>query len=179
MSYPVRRVVTGHNAAGRSCVVLDGSVDAVSVPHDRFVWTSGLLQPGAAADADAARVAHTLEPPAGASIFRVVELPPASAMAGLTAEQKEAFFRDLFAGMGAAHCRVDTSRTPGMHKTSSLDYVVVLRGEVALVLDEGEVGLQPGDLVVQRGTNHDWVVRGEEPALLAVVMLHAGAGQRI
>lgn len=179
MSYPVRRVVTGQNAAGKSCVLVDAAVEAIAVPHDRYVWSSGMLPPTASADADGAQVAHKLEPPEGGSIFRVIEFPPASAMAGLTAEQKEGFFQQLFAGMGAAHCRVDTSKGPGMHKTATLDYVVVLRGEVTLVLDEADVTLKPGDVVVQRGTNHDWVVHGDEPALLAVVMIHAAAGQRI
>ena len=178
MTFPVRRVVTGHDAAGRSCVLMDGPLEALAVSHDRFVWTSGIVPPDAGSQADAARVPPMLEPPPGASIFRIVEFPPASAMAGLTAEQKEAFFRDLFAGMGAAHCRVDTTKTPGMHATGSLDYVVVLRGEVTLVLDEGQATLGPGDVVVQRGTNHDWIVQGEAPALLAVVMIHASADQK-
>jgi mannose-6-phosphate isomerase-like protein (cupin superfamily) len=179
MTYPVRRVVTGQNVTGRSCVVLDGSVEAISVPHDRFVWSSGIVPAAAPADADGANVQHTLEPPRGGSIFRVVEFPPASVIADLTAEQKEGFFQQLFAGMGASHCRVDTSRGPGMHKTATLDYVVVLRGEVTLMLDEGDVTLKPGDLVVQRATNHDWVVQGSEPALLAVVMIPVANGQRI
>lgn len=179
MSSAIRRVVTGHDSAGKSCVMIDAPLSAVTVPHDRLAWTSGAMPADATANADAALVPHRLEPRVGGSIFRVVEFPPAKVMAGFTAEQKEAFFRELFGGMSAAHCRVDTTRGPGMHRTASLDYVVVLRGEIVLMLDAGEVTLGPGDLVVQRATNHDWMVPGDEPAMLAVVMIHAPDGHRI
>jgi len=174
MNPPVRRVVTGHNASGKSCISSDGPVVARAVPHDRYVWTTDATPADNRHTNDAAVTeAHRLEPSPQGSVFRVVEFPPESALAGLSAEQKEGFFNGLFEGMHASHCRVDTSRSPGMHKTSSVDYVIVLRGEVTLLLDDGEATLRPGDLVVQRGTNHDWVVRGSEPALIAVVMIGA------
>jgi mannose-6-phosphate isomerase-like protein (cupin superfamily) len=103
----------------------------------------------------------------------VVEFPPESALPPMSAQEKRAFFDELFGSMGASHCRVDTSRSAGMHKTSTVDYVVILRGEVTMVLDEGEVTLKAGDLVVQRGTNHDWVVHGNEPCLIAAIMIGA------
>jgi len=174
MNPPVRRVVTGHDAAGKSIIAIDGTVDERAVPHDRYVWTTDATPADNRRPGDASEAAeHRLEPVAGGSIFRVVEFPPESALAGLTAEQKEGFFKSLFEGMHASHCRVDTTRSPGMHRTSTVDYVIVLRGEVTLLLDKGETTLRPGDLVVQRGTNHDWVVRGNEPALMAVVMVGA------
>ena len=173
MSDPVRRVVTGHNAAGKSVVVFDGPLEARTSANDRFAWTTDSTPADNSRPGDASEAPHTLEPVPAGSIFRVVEFPPESALAGLGAAEKEAFFSQVFAGMGASHCRVDTSRAPGMHKTATVDYAVVLRGEVTLLLDEGEATLKPGDLVVQRGTNHAWVVRGSEPALIAVVMLGA------
>ena len=75
--------------------------------------------------------------------------------------------------MDAAHCRPDTSRHPAMHKTRTIDYVVLLAGEVTLLLDQGEVDLKPFDVVVQRGTNHAWVNKGKEPALIAAVLIDA------
>lgn len=173
MSNPIRRVVTGHSPSGKSIVLFDGPLEGGTVPHDRYVWTASVDTVDLNDAGDGAKAAHKLEPAVGQSIFRVVEFPPESAMADMSREQKNAFFASLFEGMGASHCRVDTSRSPGMHRTQSLDYVVVLRGEVTLLLDEGEATLHPGDLVVQRGTNHDWVVRGSEPALIAVVMTGA------
>jgi mannose-6-phosphate isomerase-like protein (cupin superfamily) len=170
MESSIRRVVTGHNTNGKSIVLID---ERLPVAHDRYIWTTSTTPADNRGASDAAQERLRLEPTANGSAFRVVEFPPESALAGLSLAEKTKFFDDLFAGTAASHCRVDTARSPGMHTTSTIDYVVVLRGEVTLLLDEGEATLKPGDLVVQRGTNHDWVVRGSEPALLGVVMLSA------
>ena len=58
-----------------------------------------------------------------------------------------------------------------MHKTETIDYIILLKGEVTLLLDEDEVDLKPFDVVVQRGTNHAWVCKGEEPALFIAVLI--------
>lgn len=72
---------------------------------------------------------------------------------------------------GAAHHRIDTSKHPAMHKTDTIDYIILLKGDVTLILDEEEVRLEPHDVVVQRGTNHAWVNNGTEPALLIAVLI--------
>ena len=61
-----------------------------------------------------------------------------------------------------------------MHKTSTTDYIILLAGRITLVLDRGEVDLQPFDVVVQRGYNHAWVNRGDENALLMAALVDAG-----
>ena len=58
-----------------------------------------------------------------------------------------------------------------MHKTETVDYIILLKGEVNLILDEEEVALKPFDVVVQRGTNHAWANNGSEPALLIAVLI--------
>jgi quercetin dioxygenase-like cupin family protein len=58
-----------------------------------------------------------------------------------------------------------------MHKTETVDYIILLKGDVTLILDEEEVNLKPFDVVVQRGTNHAWVNNGNEPALLIAVLI--------
>ena len=58
-----------------------------------------------------------------------------------------------------------------MHKTETIDYIILLKGDVSLLLDEEEVRLQPFDTVVQRGTNNAWVNHGNEPALLIAVLI--------
>ena len=78
---------------------------------------------------------------------------------------------DAFEKIGAAHHRVDTSKHPAMHKTETIDYIILLKGDVTLVLDEEEVNLKSFDVVVQRGTNHAWVNNGKEPALLVAVLI--------
>ena len=78
---------------------------------------------------------------------------------------------DAFEKIGAGHHRVDTTKHPAMHKTDTIDYIILLKGDVTLILDEEEVDLKPFDVVVQRGTNHAWVNNGKEPALLIAVLI--------
>ena len=68
---------------------------------------------------------------------------------------------------------IDTTKHPAMHKTETIDYIILLKGDVSLILDEDEVRLKPFDVVVQRGTNHAWVNHGDEPALLIAVLIDA------
>jgi len=75
--------------------------------------------------------------------------------------------------MGAGHNRDPNARHPNMHKTDTVDYIILLQGEVTLILDEGDVDMKPFDVVVQRGTNHAWSNRGTEPAVLAGVLIDA------
>jgi quercetin dioxygenase-like cupin family protein len=58
-----------------------------------------------------------------------------------------------------------------MHKTDTIDYIILLRGDVTLILDEEEIDIKPHDVVIQRGTNHAWVNNGSEPALLIAVLI--------
>jgi quercetin dioxygenase-like cupin family protein len=60
-----------------------------------------------------------------------------------------------------------------MHKTDTVDYIILLSGQVSLILDEGEVEMAPMDVVIQRGTNHAWVNHGDEPAVLAGILIDA------
>jgi quercetin dioxygenase-like cupin family protein len=90
-----------------------------------------------------------------------------------TESYKEAI-KAMFEAMQGSHCQVDKRRHPAMHTTRTIDYVVVLRGQVSLLLDEGdEIPVRPLDVVIQRGTNHYWINRGSEPALLMGVLLDA------
>ena len=79
----------------------------------------------------------------------------------------------VFASINASHTRVDTRRHPGMHKTKSLDYGILLAGRLTLLLDDGKVDLAPFDVVIQRGTNHGWTNPGTEPALMAFILIDA------
>ena len=67
----------------------------------------------------------------------------------------------------------DASRHPGMHKTSTVDYAIVLSGEIYALMDEGEVLLAAGDVLIQRGTNHAWSNRTDAPAYVAFVLIDA------
>ena len=161
-----RRIVTGHDAEGKSVVVIDGP----ATPFGAY-WMTDSTPVDNMGKGDAGTQVRTLEPPVGGSIFRFAAIPPEDPK--VSREERERQVAKMFEQMGAAHCRTDTSRDPGMHKTRTIDYVVLLSGEVTLILDKGEVDLKPFDVVVQRGTNHGWINKGKEPALIAAVLIDA------
>lgn len=168
-----RRIVTKENAAGRSCVGFDGNPGATIEAGDdglAELWkTSG--PPSNASGRDLTEEKILLEPPPRGSIFRFFQVAPESESA--TPDQVEILTAQKFSLVGASHCRTDPKRHPTMHKTQTLDYVVLLEGEVTLILDEEEVPLKPYDVVVQRGTSHAWRNDGKSPALLLAVLLDA------
>jgi len=173
MLTPIRRVVTGHDARGKSVIVSDGpSPHTLTIPgHPNFGLTNLWITHGAPADntgtADAAAAPIVLEPPPSGSIFRVVEFPPDHTLGGF--DRKAAFD-----SMGAGHAMdADASRHPGMHRTATVDYAIVLSGEIWALMDEGETLLRAGDVLVQRGTNHAWSNRGAVPCLVAFVLISA------
>jgi naringenin degradation protein FdeH len=67
----------------------------------------------------------------------------------------------------------DHPRDPGMHRTRTLDYAIILTGEIDLLLDDSEVHLRAGDVVIQQATNHAWVNRGETPCAVAFILIDA------
>jgi len=180
MLYPARRIVTGHDKNGRSIVLHDGiATNTVSNPASpnrglTNFWRTEQTPASNEGNVDPmAGPAQGLLPPRSGSVFRFFQIAPEKEEAHMTAEQKEARMRAAFAQMGAAHNRVDTHKHSSMHKTETVDYIILLKGEVTLLLDEGEVPMKPFDVVVQRGTNHGWVNYGDEPALLVAVLIDA------
>lgn len=173
MSSKIRRVVSGHDAQGRSTVLFDGYATTVkemeSMPGLLLtdLWETDTSPVDNSANVDAAARPVRLEPPANGSIFRMVEFPPDSAWRA-NSDAGKAF---LSIGAPSAHQRA--SGDPMMHKTDTIDYLVVVKGEIYAILDTGEVLLKPGDVFVQRGTVHSWSVRGTEPCLLAAILIDA------
>jgi len=106
-------------------------------------------------------------------MFRFFQIAPERNEAGLSTAERNRRMSQMFQAAGAADARVDTARHPSMHKTDSVDYIVLLKGEVTALLDVGEVQMKPLDVLIQRGTNHGWVNYGSEPALLVAVLVDA------
>ncbi len=173
---PIRRIVTGHDAAGRSTVLSDGpSPHAMTLAGaDTFgvtdLWkTYGTPADNTGAD-DACRGPITLAPPRAGSVLRIVEFPPDEDYIA-TWKRDEAF-----ASMGESGSKsVDRSsaRHEGMHRTASVDYAFVLEGEIWAILDTTEVLMRAGDVLVQRGTNHAWSNRSTAPCLVGFVLIDA------
>ena len=117
--------------------------------------------------ADAAARPVRLEPPKNGTILRVVEFPPDANW------RNKADAHAGFKSIGAAHVVDKRSADAMMHRTSTVDYAIVLKGEIHAVMERGETLLKAGDILVQRGTNHSWSVRGNEPAMVAFVLVSA------
>jgi hypothetical protein len=165
----IRRIVTGHNAKGKSTIAEDSLINPIEPFGLQELWSTASVP--ALLDAQAERRPLKLEPPPGGTLFRFFEIRPQEAR--LTTEEVTKLLDAAFAALGASHCRIDTHRNPLMHRTRTIDYLVLLRGQATLILDEGEVDLEPLDVVVQRGTNHAWVAKGTEPALFMAVLVDA------
>lgn len=173
MIWRVRRVLTGHDRDGKSTILSDGFApnmkEMPSFPGLALtdLWESTGAPAGNEGHADAAARPVHLEPPKNGTIFRIVEFPPDSSRP--TGADGSAGFKAI----GAGHAQDKHSSDPMMHKTSTVDYIVVLKGEIYAVLEKGETLLRPGDVFIQRGTNHSWSVRGIEPCIIAVVLVNA------
>jgi hypothetical protein len=165
---PVRRIVTTKSATGRSRILFDGNAPRTMTVLTEL-WRTGIGDP--ASDEDTSLGSDRLDPPKGGSVFRFFEIAPASHGAHLPAEEREDAAARWFADMRASHNRIDTRRDPGMHVSATTDYVILLRGEITLVLDDEEVSLKPFDTVIQRQTNHAWRNDGSETALLMAVLV--------
>jgi len=177
----VRRVVTGHDADGKAVFVSDDQVDGLRpglIPGTEFHRLWGGDQSPQFPDGGDPPDQPTYFPPVGGFRFGLFSLPPAtlpdippadtnanSDVGALYAEVE-----DMLPGL-ASYVEPDN---PGMHTTATIDFEVVLSGEVVLELDDGaEVILHPGDTVVQNGTRHRWSNRGDSPATLAVFIVGA------
>src|SRR5215475_3128666 len=161
MALTFRRLTTGQDARGKSVLINDARIEGGTLGNFNF-WTTRPDGTDGAQDIP-------FFPAPGASIFRVFRLRPADPPP--TASEMAAIVDEFFDGVGSPGCRVDTTRHPLMHVTPTTDYVMLLSGEVSLLLDVGEpIPLRPFDCVVQRATNHAWIVTGSEPAILVAVM---------
>jgi mannose-6-phosphate isomerase-like protein (cupin superfamily) len=171
----VRRVVTGHDATGKAVVALDGAAPAVfdDLGQPGLMFTEVWSTTGTPASVDSAPDPTLrplqLAPPNQGSLIRVVDLPPeASGEAVPTPEMAHR----IFDALGRAHATGEPGALhPMMHRTETIDYGIVLSGEVTLVLDDSEVVLKAGDVVVQRGTNHAWSNRSGKPCRMVFVLI--------
>jgi mannose-6-phosphate isomerase-like protein (cupin superfamily) len=169
---PVRRIVTIDDDSGKSFAIADGPSPDVRADPARPGFSSARIwvtecSPVRIADfRDPVISAHTIEPPRRGSVCRIVTFPPDDVFRGkVGAKEVEAYFR----AMGSPRASTYSPRAlhPYMQKTQTLDFCLVLEGEITLVLDTAEVHLEAGDTVVQRGTNHAWSNRSSRPCKVA------------
>ena len=168
----MRRIITGHDEKGRSIVSIDGP-PARSIGEDVGglfeIWNTDGSDIISSDSTDRADEDIILSPPKGGTKFRYFQINPMPE--GVSNEMMQEIAADAFEKIGASHHRIDTAKHPAMHKTETIDYIILLKGDVTLILDEEEVDLKPYDVVVQRGTNHAWTNNGNEPALLIAILV--------
>ena len=175
MSSLIRRVVTGKDATGKAIILMDGAASNVRARKETgvtatFLWLTESAPADVSLTADPVVQASAVHPPTGGTVFRIVEFSPEK---DVTAdyETRLALTRQL--GLSPEGPTRDRPRDPGMHRTRTLDYAIILTGEIDLLLDDSEVHLKAGDVVVQQATNHAWVNRGEVPCAIAFVLIDA------
>ncbi len=144
MTLQIRRVVTGHDAQGRAKVLIDEQVK--NVISNRPGATSSVIWSSDTLPVDN----DGNEDPSGRSIG--------------TTLKNGSVFRVL---------KLDPGVSPRNHRTDSIDYAVVMSGEIDMTLDDETVHLKAGDVLVQRGTIHDWVNKGSEPCVIAFALVSA------
>lgn len=174
-----RRIVTGVNEKGESVVQFDGMAENVflfpSLPGAAVteLWVTNEIPVDNTGVKDRGARPFKHDPNPNGTIFRIVQLPP---------EKQIAAEGDAHAAMGAAMDSMgsrnkasaeDRKKHATMHTTDSIDYLLVLSGELTMVMDAGEVDLKPGDCIVQRGTRHGWANRGTEPVILVAALIDA------
>ena len=175
---PVRRVVTGHDAAGRAIIQEDGPVprvQRVGGPHGPLffeVWnTRATPAPIDAASGEPAEQGVQLAPPKNGTRIRVLDIPPEDAsIASLSPEQIKAHFAEVGAG-DAPLQGGKLARHAFMHRTETIDYGIVLEGELTLIMDVGETIVRAGDIIIQRGTNHGWANRSGRNCRIAFILI--------
>lgn len=169
----MRRVITGDDAEGKSVIVIDGGPSSATGDPDIGglfeIWedvASGLLDPKDHKDLGTTK--PVLGPRSGNFQVRWFVLSPLPE--GVPKAQLDAATRERFAQFGGAHHIIDQSRHPAMHETPTIDIICLLQGDVSLILEGSETRLKPGQVVIQRGTNHAWQAHGS-PALMLGVLI--------
>jgi len=165
----VRRVVTGLDQSGKAIVMFDGAVrlQTMRSPNPAGeMWVTPKSPPDYSWTDDRAKIKVPLTPPAGGTIFRVVDFVPT------TAKIEQMDINTMMKVVGDhAPAKGLPPRHPMMHRTRSLDYAIILSGEIDMLLDDSEVHLKAGDVVVQQATNHAWVNRGKEICRIAFILI--------
>jgi mannose-6-phosphate isomerase-like protein (cupin superfamily) len=172
-----RRVVTGHDKDGRAIVISDGPAPFVHVnPIDPEWYSTDIWRTG---ETPARIVSIAGEPTLGprrqmphkrGTVLRINHFPPESeAVRRMTPADSQQAFAAL--GNQKAATFGKGGRHPLMHRTETIDYAIVLSGEITMVMDDCDVVLKAGDVLVQCGTNHAWSNRSDAPCIVAFVLI--------
>ena len=170
---PVRRVVTGFDAEGRATIVEDATATAVRTVAARPGYRVSNLwathgSPAPIADPDRVGEISGVLPPKSGTVVRIIDYPPEPKDPAERLRMQRAAFAALFPD--ATH-HPEGGPHPGMHETDTVDYAIVIAGEIYAVMETGETLLRAGDVLIQRGTNHAWSNRSDGYCRIAFVLI--------
>ena len=166
----VRRVVTGIDQNNKAVVLFDSSLTLKpggSGNPAANLWMTDSLPPGFSFKEDTATKPLGLSPPDNGTVIRIVEFPP------LDPAKEAAMAPDFMMKVVGEHApaRGLPPKHPLMHRTRTVDYAIIMAGEIDMMLDDAVVHVKAGDVVIQQATNHAWVNRGKEPCRIVFVLM--------
>ena len=172
----IRRIVTGHDATGKAVVLVDGVspykvVRPATGVVNRLMWVADATPAAMNGSLDHSAAQAGVGPAAGGTSFRIIDFPP------MTDDEIAAFTSDHVAqqfGNEPQQSRYRPPSHPFMHRTRTLDFAIVLSGEIEMKLDDDEpLRLMAGDVLIQQGTNHAWINRSGKPCRIAFTFIDA------
>jgi hypothetical protein len=183
---PFRRIVTGHNGQGEAVFLEDAPPPRVAQvggaigPWFYEVWNTTETPARITPDgSEPAEDGIKLAPPRNGTRIRVLDIPPEdSSFAAITPEEARKHFAEVGAGEASSHSGGE-SRHAFMHRTETIDYGIVLEGEITLILDVGETVVRAGDIVIQQGTNHGWANRSDRSCRIAFILIDGEFDERL
>jgi mannose-6-phosphate isomerase-like protein (cupin superfamily) len=165
----VRRVVTALDASGKAVVMIDERTHLTAPRPPNYaanIWVTDKSLPDFSPAADRGKTKVGLAPPKSGTVFRIVDFAPESQ------GEQPTDVNHMMKIVGAeAPKKGLPPRHPMMHRTRTLDYAIIMSGEIDMLLDEGEVHLKAGDVLVQQATNHAWVNRSGKPCRVAFILM--------
>jgi len=165
----VRRVVTKLDASGKAVVMFDAAVALKSFRSPNpagEMWVTSRSPVDYSANEDRGEIKVGLTPPRNGTLFRIVDFVPVT-----EATEKLPVDTMMKVAGADAPAKGRPPRHAMMHRTRTLDYAIILSGEIDMLLDDGEVHLKTGDVVIQQATNHAWVNRGKENCRVAFILM--------
>jgi mannose-6-phosphate isomerase-like protein (cupin superfamily) len=174
-NYELRRVVTTLDTTGKAIVLFDGenpnrNIRPARGNVSRVIWATAGAPAEIQGTEDRSKLAKGTSPPANGTVFRIVDYPPDMGKAetlDVSQRMDELTKEGAIRGLPPKH--------PFMHRTRSIDYAIVMQGEIDMMLDDSEVHLKAGDVIVQQGTNHAWINRSNDICRIAFVLVDAKA----
>jgi naringenin degradation protein FdeH len=164
-----RRIVTGHDAQGKAVALFDDALPAKQrAPGGNgmtLLWTTTEFPVDVSGSADRAPNHVGVPPVANGTVFRIVDFAPTPPHSGAVDHDQ------ILKSMGIDPATQGYMRHANTHRTRTIDYAIVLDGEIDMLLDDTEVHVKAGDVLIQQGTNHAWVNNGTKPCRIAFILI--------